>query len=604
MTAPKTSTLHGLDAILEAFAKAEVEHADLIEAVDARHRSAAVNLVHFTTLRQRDVRALQTELTSLGVTSLAATGADVKAMVSAARRAVAALSGHAPGEERDAFLSAFAQGEERLAVNARAVLGPTRAGRPTRIMVTLPSEAADDPGLVARLVEAGMDIARVNCAHDDRDVWGRMAQNVRTAAQAAGRSVLVSMDLPGPKLRTGPIADGPAVSRARVRRAESGRIVAPASIWLTSGPIAAQGPVAAGARARLPITVDQAWLADRSAGDRIDLVDARQRRRLLTVIRAEADGVLAVCDQNVYLTNGSRLQCGGRSTTVRGVPPLPGRLSLSEGDALVLTRDLAPVEPPGPGQVARIGCTLPEAVAALRPGDAVLFDDGTITATVESVRDGEADLRVLRTKPGGQHLGAEKGINLPDTVLPLDALTPADEQQLSFISDHADMVAVSFIRTRHDVLHVLDRLRASAADGLGLVLKIETREGFENLPAILLTAMRHDRLAVMVARGDLAVEIGFERLAEVPRQILALCEAAHVPSIWATQVLEGLAKNGIPSRAEITDAAAGQRADCVMLNKGPYIVQAIEVLDVLVRQRGQQERRDDDDGHEPWRTGG
>jgi pyruvate kinase len=95
----------------------------------------------------------------------------------------------------------------------------------------------------------------------------------------------------------------------------------------------------------------------------------------------------------------------------------------------------------------------------------------------------------------------------------------------------------------------------------------------------------------MIARGDLAVEIGFERMAEVPRQILALCEAAHVPSIWATQVLENLAKTGTPSRAEITDAAAGQRADCVMLNKGPYILSAIEVLDdILVRMREVQHK--------------
>jgi len=106
-----------------------------------------------------------------------------------------------------------------------------------------------------------------------------------------------------------------------------------------------------------------------------------------------------------------------------------------------------------------------------------------------------------------------------------------------------------------------------------------------------LVAMRHPRLGVMIARGDLAVEIGFERLAEVPRQIIALCGAAHVPSIWATQVLENLAKTGQPSRAEITDVAASQRADCVMLNKGPYIVDAIEVLDDVLTRIGQVQHK-------------
>lgn len=93
----------------------------------------------------------------------------------------------------------------------------------------------------------------------------------------------------------------------------------------------------------------------------------------------------------------------------------------------------------------------------------------------------------------------------------------------------------------------------------------------------------------MIARGDLAVECGFERLAEVQEEILWLCEAAHVRVIWATQVLETLAKEGMPSRAEVTDAAMAHRAECVMLNKGPYIAQAVKVLDdILRRMRGHQ----------------
>jgi pyruvate kinase len=125
-----------------------------------------------------------------------------------------------------------------------------------------------------------------------------------------------------------------------------------------------------------------------------------------------------------------------------------------------------------------------------------------------------------------------------------------------------------------------------------IVLKIETRRGFENLPAILLEAMKAPRCAVMIARGDLAVECGFERLAEVQEEILWLCEAGHVPVIWATQVLETLAKQGQPSRAEVSDAAMAHRAECVMLNKGPYIVQAVRVLDdILRRMHGHQSKK-------------
>ena len=93
----------------------------------------------------------------------------------------------------------------------------------------------------------------------------------------------------------------------------------------------------------------------------------------------------------------------------------------------------------------------------------------------------------------------------------------------------------------------------------------------------------------MIARGDLAVEVGYQRLAEIQEEILWLCEAAHIPVIWATQVLENLVKKGIPSRAEMTDAAMGERAECVMLNKGPFILEAVTILDdVLSRMQAHQ----------------
>ena len=97
------------------------------------------------------------------------------------------------------------------------------------------------------------------------------------------------------------------------------------------------------------------------------------------------------------------------------------------------------------------------------------------------------------------------------------------------------------------------------AGNLGIVLKIESRPAFDRFPLIMIAAMRHHPVEIMVARGDLAIELGFERLAEVQEEILWLSEAAHIPVIWATQVLETLAKTGVPSRAEVTDAATGVR---------------------------------------------
>src|SRR5262249_32773444 len=127
---------------------------------------------------------------------------------------------------------------------------------------------------------------------------------------------------------------------------------------------------------------------------------------------------------------------------------------------------------------------------------------------------------------------------------------------------------------------------------LGIVLKIETQQGFENLPKLLLAAMRSRSVGVMIARGDLAVECGYQRLAEAQEEILWISEAAHVPVVWATQVLESLAKTGMPSRSEITDAAMGERAECVMLNKGPYVVEAVKTLDdILRRMQAHQEKK-------------
>ena len=104
--------------------------------------------------------------------------------------------------------------------------------------------------------------------------------------------------------------------------------------------------------------------------------------------------------------------------------------------------------------------------------------------------------------------------------------------------------------------------------------------------------MRSERAGVMIARGDLAVECGYERMAEVQEEILWLCEAAHAPVIWATQVLKSLAKTGTPTRAEVTDAAMAEQAECVLLNKGPYVADAVQVLDdILQRMHAHQSKK-------------
>ena len=184
-------------------------------------------------------------------------------------------------------------------------------------------------------------------------------------------------------------------------------------------------------------------------------------------------------------------------------------------------------------------------------------------------------VEITHARPAGEKLGAEKGINVPESQLRLSSLTKDDLEALPFVVKNADIVGYSFVRKEADVRELQSRLADLGGENLGIILKIETREGFDHLPALLLAAMRSRAVGVMIARGDLAIECGYQRLAEVQEEILWICEAAHMPVIWATQVLESLAKTGVPSRSEITDAAMGERAECVMLNKGPYIVTAV-----------------------------
>jgi pyruvate kinase len=206
------------------------------------------------------------------------------------------------------------------------------------------------------------------------------------------------------------------------------------------------------------------------------------------------------------------------------------------------------------------------------------MDDGKIGGAIERVTPEEVLVRITRAKPNGSRLGAEKGINLPDSDLRIQGLTADDISVLPVIAKHADMVALSFLRSPQDVADLLQQLEMLKARNLGVVLKIETRQALMNLPAILLGAMRSFPVGVMIARGDLAVELGFSRLAEAQEEIMWLCEASHIPVIWATQVLENLSKQGLPSRAEISDAAMGVRAECVMLNKGPHIKDTLKLL--------------------------
>ncbi|MDD5031154.1 MAG: pyruvate kinase, partial [Rhodoferax sp.] len=346
------------------------------------------------------------------------------------------------------------------------------------------------------------------------------------------------------------------------------------------------------------------WLARLKVGASIAFVDARGARRHLVVTRCGPLGAVAECLRSAYITPETVLvleRPHGKkqhSSLVCHIENTPGVLRLAPNDRLLLTRPDAANQPDDEfaqdtlTRLPRVPCTLGAVIDQVKVGERVWFDDGRIGGVVRQVQADALEIEITQASPEGDKLAADKGINLPDSALDLPSLTPKDLEDLAVVVQRADMVALSFVQLPQDITALRVQLKRLQREDLGLVLKIETRQGFERLPDLMLAAMAAPQVGIMIARGDLAVECGFERMAEVQEEILCCAEAAHLPVIWATQVLETLAKTGRPSRAEISDAGLGVRAECVMLNKGPFITDAIKTLDdILQRMAGHQQKK-------------
>jgi len=267
---------------------------------------------------------------------------------------------------------------------------------------------------------------------------------------------------------------------------------------------------------------------------------------------------------------------------------------LQVGDAFLLLPDAASLQRPDPIGF-RAACEPGSVLSRVTEGVEMAMDDGKLGGIVETVRpDGGVVVRVRRTRLKGVKLKPEKGLNFPGVDLGLDPLGPKDLEDLDFVARHADLVGYSFVQSASDIARLQAELARRRPDDwrrLGVIAKIETLAAVRNLPGIIVAAAGRQPFGVMIARGDLAVEIGFERLAEMQEEILWICEAAHVPVVWATQVLEEMVKSGLPTRGEMTDAAMAARAECVMLNKGPKVGEAITALDRLVRRMAEHETK-------------
>ena len=434
-----------------------------ISSLHHAQQISAYNLIHYLALRNEDVRSMQDELHHAGLSGLANSESHILKQLQAVRQRLGSTI-------KDAELSQCDYHTAQGLINKRSaeIFGFKKDPAIPYIMVTLDEAYKNEVALMRKLLVAGMNVARINCAHGNEDDWKAMILSVKKASDISRKPCKIYMDIAGPKMRV-----------------------------------------------ELP-----------------------------------------------------------------GIGKEEGKMTIKKGQEIMLVENGEQVKP----DKYAIACFEKGVISKLKPGERIIIDDGKFEGIVKN-KNGKLICKITRISSKKPVIKKEKGLNLPDTVLDIPALTAADLKAIPFIAKHADLAGCSFLRTPADVKFIQNTFK-KAGRIPKLILKIETLEAVSNLPALLLAAMRQETFGVMIARGDLAVEIGFERLSEIQDEILWICEAAHAPVIWATQVLETFCKTGIATRSEITDAAHSAMAECVMLNKGKYIVETITTLKGILNRSG------------------
>ncbi|SFK61457.1 pyruvate kinase [Nitrosomonas aestuarii] len=558
-----------------------------------------VNLTQYLALREKDLRPLQEKLAEAGLSSLGRAEPHVYANLKNVLNILSQVLEISVNIKTSLCYPAFKEGFDILSSNTHKVLGDSQHKRTTRVMVTLSVEATEDSKIIRDLIREGMDIARINCAHDDILIWQKMIENIRKAIADEKSPCRILMDLAGHKIRTGRLLNDPQSLNIKLKKNTARFKIVPDE----------QGKSAFVNQSKneFIFPVPKAVYSNLREGDRLSMKDARGRQRYITVsIIPENEQVTGCCDKTIHLISG--LAVTWQQYTHTGFNDrhtfrfvnfnlTTDAIRLQAGDRLFLHKQQTPgffVKNPTGDKLTtavHISCSVPGVIDALDLGARVWINDGKISAYVNEKTAEYVVLHITKTGAKGAKLKSDMGINFPGTKLDLPALTAKDKTDLDFICQNADMIGFSFIETADDMHELIAELQHRNASSKPIILKIETARAVQNLPDILLNSLLTHPIGVMIARGDLAVELGNVRMAEMQEEILWLCEAAHVPVIWATQVLESVAKYGIRSRPEFTDAAMSVRAECVMLNKGPYILDAVRSLNAVLKCMQQHQHK-------------
>jgi pyruvate kinase len=506
-----------------------------------------------------------------------------------------------------------------LSYRSKSLLGRSREERTTRIMVTLDIDTAHQPQLLEDLLKNGMDIARINCAYYTTIEWKMIIDAVRNAekrlierGQDIGRKCRIVMDLGGPKIRINNMSLESRPLKIAVPKDIHGRPRRLVEGLLDGDAKYTEKTNLTGVHSSFVISISKRKeeLCNVKVGEKLSFIDFRGRLRSMKVLERINEGLVRVgIDKTVYIQDGITLyhdekDCNIISATretdilnrddqntkanqngivIGPIRPYPINIEVKAGDKLLLYRKSINGHSSTADKPAGISCSMPEILNRVQLGHRILIDDGKIESIVSLVKDEYLELKIVHPSNTVGKIKSHKGLNFPDSNLNLSAITSEDIKNLKFIVKHANAVAISFAHSPEDIELLTKELLQLGCPDFGVIAKIETRISIHNLTKILLAGLDVPKFGMLIARGDLAVEIGYEHLSQIQEDILCLCNAAHIPVILATQVLETLAKSGVPTRAEIIDAARGQRAECVMLNKGKYVIEAVKILSSLLK---------------------
>lgn len=558
------------------------------------------NLLAYLALREMDLHPLQLALAEEGLSSL---GRMESHVLDGLEKVMSHLQVTTLNVSDPLKRISAREAEEILRRRSERIFGRWHSRRHTHIMVTLDSSILQESGKMAQLLQNGMDLIRINCAHETKEEWIaiiRLLRETETALQSQGkyrnRRCKVYMDLGGPKIRTGMLDTVLYPLHLDVKKNRFGIAPAPLYGYLAIGEKESRFLTAQEGEDAFLLAVSSGDISQLSRGDRLFFMDTRGKERTLRVEEECRDGRVKVSlDETAYISGETIFTKGKRpdpESETGSVPllftiypnqPEPVEIRVRKGEKLRIYRDPSRLgHPATEEEPAGISTQIPEVLAQVKEGERIFIDDGKIEGVVEEVEKDFLLLAILSPEGRGRKVREGKGLNFPDSLIHLPALTEQDKEDLAFVAKHADIVGLSFVHHPEDLFSLRESLLRLGREDLSIVAKIETKEAIRNLARIVMAGLSFPSFGVMIARGDLAVEVGFQNLAQVQEDILDLCEAAHIPVIWATEVLERLAKEGIPARAEITDAAYGQRAECVMLNKGPHIAQAVKMLSTVL----------------------